>query len=40
MRRDDFASFIEARSRYLAEAADLLVKGGISIEDAVLQVTA
>lgn len=40
MRRDDFSSFLEARSRYLAEAADLLVKGGISIEDAVLRVTA
>jgi len=40
MRRDDFTAFIEARSRYLSAAADLLVKGGISIEDAVLRVTA
>ena len=40
MRQDDYAAFIEARARYLAEAAALLVAGSKSIEDAVLHVTA
>ncbi len=40
MRQDDFAAFVDARARTLAEAAELLVKGAKTIQDAILQVTA
>jgi len=40
MRQDDYAAFIDARARYLADAAEILVRGHASIEDAILKVTA
>jgi len=39
MRQDDYAAFIDARARYLADAAEILVRGQASIEDAILRVT-
>ena len=39
MRQDDYGAFINARAKYLAATAELLVKGGTTVDEAVLKVT-
>ena len=39
MRQDDYGAFINARAKYLAATAELLVQGETTVDEAVLRVT-